>query len=116
MVTGNLTRCFMVVYVNEVPRCHTGVHATQPRPSTPMAARVQEDEDFRPLAISLEGKLLEVASIDERVEEEEWLDEQPLTRMHYQVTLEDGRQVTIFRNMKTGGWYEIENPSPGTPR
>ena len=34
-------------------------HATQPRPSTPMAARVQEDEDFRPLAVSLAGKVLE---------------------------------------------------------
>ena len=86
------------------------VQATQPRPSTPMAARVQEDEDFRPLAISLAGKLLGVASIEERVEEEEWWDEQPLTRMHYQVTLEDGQQVTIFRNMKTGGWYRVETP------
>ena len=27
--------------------------ATQPRPSTPMAARVQEDEDCRPLTVSL---------------------------------------------------------------
>ena len=26
--------------------------------------------------------------------------------MHYEVTLEDGRQLAIFRNMKTGGWYE----------
>ena len=88
----------------------TKVQATQPRPSAPIAARVQEDQDFRPLAVSLEGKILEVVSIDERVEEEEWLDEQPLTKMHYQVTLEDGRQVTIFRNMKTGGWYQLESP------
>ena len=108
MVTGNLTRCFMVVYVNEVPRCHTGVHATQPRPSTPMAARVQEDDDFRPTAISLEGKILEVVSIDEWVEEEaEWWEPEPIFKMHYQVTLKDGQQVTIFRNMKTGGWYML---------
>lgn len=80
-----------------------------PRPSTPMAARVQEDEDCRPLAISLEGKVLEVVSIDERVEEEaEWWEPEPMFRMHYQVTLEDGQPVTIFRNMKTGAWYQIE--------
>ena len=92
------------------------IQATQPRPSTPMAARVQEDEDFRPTAISLEGKVLEVVSIDERVEEEaEWWEPEPVFKMHYQVTLEDGRQVTIFRNMKTGGWYEIEkSPAAGT--
>ena len=82
----------------------------QLRPSTPMSARVQEDEDFRPLAVSLEGKVLKVVSIDERVEEEEWWDEHPLTRMHYQVTLEDGQQVMIFRNMTTGAWYEIGKP------
>ncbi len=87
----------------------TNVNATQRRPSTPMAARVQEDGEFRPLAVSLEGKVLEVVSIDERVEEEaEWWEPEPLFRMHYQVTLEDGQQVTIFRNMKTDGWYQIE--------
>ena len=48
-------------------------------------------------------------SIDERVEEEaEWWEPEPLFRMHYQVTLEGGQQVPIFRNMKTGGWYQIE--------
>ena len=26
--------------------------------------------------------------------------------MYYQVTLEDGRQLAIFKNMKTGGWYQ----------
>ncbi len=85
------------------------VQATEPRPGTPIAARVQEDEDFLPLTVSLEGKVLEVVSIDERVEEEaEWWEPEPLFKMHYQVTLEDGQQVTIFRNMKTAAWYQIE--------
>lgn len=89
----------------------TKVQTPQRRRVTPMSARVQEDEDFRPLAISLEGKVLQVVSIDGRVEEEaEWWEPEPLFRMHYQVTLEDGQQVTIFRNMKTGGWYQIEMP------
>ena len=43
---------------------------TAPRPSNPMPARVQEDEEFRPVAVSLDGKLLQVESIDERLEEE----------------------------------------------
>ena len=40
-----------------------------PRPSIPMPARIQEDEEFRLTAVSLEGKTLAVESIDERVEE-----------------------------------------------
>ena len=79
---------------------------TLPQSGTPMPIEVQEDEEFRPWAVSLEGKTLKVVSIDERVEEEaEWWESEPVFRMHYQVTLEDGRQLTIFRNMKTGGWY-----------
>ena len=43
-------------------------------------------------AMSLEGKVLSVVSIDERVEEEaEWWEPEPLFKMHYQVTLEDGQ-------------------------
>ena len=85
------------------------VQATEPRPGTPMAARVQEDEDFRPMTVSLEGKLLEVVSVDERVEDEaEWWEPEPIFKMHYEVTLEDERQLAIFRNMKTGGWHQIE--------
>ena len=88
----------------------TRVLATQRRPGTPMSVRVQEDEDFRPLSVSLEGKVLEVVSIDERVEEEaEWWEPEPAFRMHYQVTLENGQQLMIFRNMKTGGWYRSES-------
>ncbi len=26
--------------------------------------------------------------------------------MYYQVTLEDGRQLAIFENMKIGEWYQ----------
>jgi len=33
-----------------------------------MPARVQEDEEFRPVAVSLEGKFLQVESVDERVD------------------------------------------------
>ena len=83
---------------------------------TPMPARVEEDEDFLPLAELLEGKVLELVSIAERVEEEaKWWDSEPLFRMHYQITLEDGQQVAVIRNMKPGGWYRPENPPAAGP-
>ena len=82
--------------------------ATARRPNTPLPARVEEDEEFRPIAMSLEGKNLSVASIDERVEEEdEWWSDNPASKMHYQITLEDGQTATIFRNMKTSAWYRV---------
>ena len=50
--------------------------------------------------------MLEVVAIDERVEEDsEWWENEPVFKMHYRVTLEDGRELGIFRNMKTGSWY-----------
>ena len=76
------------------------------RPSIPMPARVQEDEEFRRIGVSVEGTMFEVLSIDDRVKEEgAFWEPEPVTKMHYQVTVEDGRQVAVFRNMKTGGWY-----------
>ena len=49
-----------------------------------MPASVQEDEEFRPVAVSLEGKFLQVESVDERVdlEAESW-EPDPVWKMHY---------------------------------
>ena len=58
------------------------------------------------MAVSPEGKCLGVVSIDDVVEDEaESWEPEPVWRVHYQVTLEDGRQLEIFRNYKTGNWY-----------
>ena len=88
---------------------------TEPRPRPPMPIRVQEsdvEEAFRPLAVSVEGNLLQVDSIDERVEEDsEWWENEPVYKMHYRVTLEDGREMAIFRNNKTGSWYKADTNS-----
>ena len=57
---------------------------------------------------TFEGRTFAVESIDERVEEDsEWWENEPVYKMHYQVTLEDGREVGIFRNMKTVSWYKV---------
>ena len=79
---------------------------TAPHPSIPMPARVQEDEEFQPIGVSVEGTMLEVVCVDERVEEEgEWWENGPVYKMHYRLTLEDGQELGIFRNYKTGSWY-----------
>ena len=75
-------------------------------PSAPLPIQVHEDEDMRPMAVVVEGKSLAVESIDDRSEEEEaWWQDDPVVRMNYEVTLENGKHLTIFRNMMHGGWY-----------
>ena len=78
-----------------------------------MPAKVWEDDEFRPIGVVLEGKPVEVVSIDERVEEDsEWWENEPVYKMHYRVTLEDGRQLAMFRNYKTGSWYKATKAGP----
>ena len=80
--------------------------AASPRLSIPMPVRVQEDEDHRPLTVVLEGNTLDVVSIDERWEDDaEWWELEPVSKMHYRVTLEDDRRLDMFRNMETRPWY-----------
>ena len=57
------------------------------------------------LAVVLEGKMIAVDSVDDQVKDEvEWWQPEPVFKMHYRVTLEDEREMAIFRNNKTGSW------------
>ena len=82
---------------------------------SPNAIDVQEDGEQRPLAVKLNGAILWIASVDERWEEEEpeteWRDS-PMTMIYYLVTLEDGQQLTLIRNMTYERWYyQVEGAS-----
>ncbi len=83
-------------------------NSTPTLPGAPMPIKVQEDEDMRPVAVVVDGRSLAVESIDDRSEDEEaWWADNPVVKMNYQVTLEDGQQLTIFKNMRHGGWYRV---------
>ena len=77
----------------------------------PVAITVQEDACHQPLSLSpapyKQGRRLKVASIDSLWKiDEEWWREKPIVRMYYQVTTEDGRRITIFRDLVSGDWYQ----------
>ena len=86
-----------------------------PNPRSPMPARVQEDAEQRPedaeqrpVAVTLYGVSVPIESIEERWEDAgDWWKDNPVVRVSYQVTLEDGQQLKVFRNMLTGGWYQV---------
>ena len=56
--------------------------------------------------MNLEGNTLEVGSIDERLEDDaEWWKLEPASKMHDEVTLKEGMELAMFRNMNTGSGY-----------
>ena len=77
----------------------------------PMPIAVEEDARQRPLALlpspPKRGQRLKVASIDSLWKiDEEWWRETPIIRMYYQVITEDGRRITVFRDLVSGQWYQ----------
>ena len=79
-----------------------------PNPRSPMPARVQEDAEQRPVAVTLYGVSVPIESIEGRWQDAGyWWKDNPVVRVSYQVTLEDGQQLKVFRNMLTGGWYQV---------
>ena len=80
--------------------------ANTSRRAAPMPIAVEEDDNQQPLVLNLIGDKLAVISVDDRWEDEEdWWKDDPVVRMYYRVSTEDGRKVTIFRNVVHGGWY-----------
>ena len=71
---------------------------------TPVA--VEEDERHRPVSLTLRGRRLKVAAIEDAWEiADEWWRPKPVHRAYYAVIMEDGTKVTVFRDLVTGAWY-----------
>ena len=52
------------------------------------------------------GSRVKIASIDDLWEiEAEWWRDKPIARRYHRVVTQDGRCVTIFRDLVEGGWY-----------
>jgi hypothetical protein len=72
----------------------------------PIPVAVRESTHKTPLAIQIRGRWRNVVSIVDVCNiDEEWWREMPIVRMYYRVNLEDGNQITVFRDMLDGTWY-----------
>ena len=92
----------MVKNTGETP----GAGAIQPL-NQPERVAVEEGEGRKPAALNLGRHRLMVASIDDVWEiDEEWWRKRPIARLYYKLALEDGRSVTVFRDLLNGGWYQ----------
>ena len=72
----------------------------------PQPLLVWANERGQPVALTLHGERLGVASVEDqwRIEDEWWRD-WPISRAYFEVLLADGRRVTVFRDNLTGEWY-----------
>ena len=73
----------------------------------PRPLRVEAGEDGRPIAVYLSDRRYAVEAVLEvwRIDDE-WWRERPVSRLYYSLLLADGRMVTVYRDMVSGGWAQ----------
>jgi len=77
-----------------------GRQLNRPRP-----LRVEAGEDACPAAVWLSGRRYAVEAVLERWRiDDEWWRPRPVSRLYYSLLLEDGRTVTVYRDLVSGGW------------
>jgi hypothetical protein len=69
--------------------------------AAPRAAAVQAGADGRPAAVR---GIAVIALREEWVVEDRWWTSRPLRRRYFELVLDDGRCVTVFRDLVGGGW------------
>ncbi|HXF50403.1 MAG TPA: hypothetical protein VNM43_01835 [Dehalococcoidia bacterium] len=64
-------------------------------------------DDGLPREVRLRGRCLAVVARSRpwRTDDRWWTPE-PISRLYVRLTLEDGRSLTVFRDLFGGGWYE----------
>jgi hypothetical protein len=66
---------------------------------------VEADESGEPRAVVLSRERLTVAAVQDRWRiDDEWWREEPASRLYFNLALDGGRTVTVFRHMVTGRW------------
>ncbi|MBI2953275.1 MAG: hypothetical protein HYY30_03100 [Chloroflexi bacterium] len=97
------------------PRATAGINRLRPL-NKPRPIKVQEDASGNPIAILWQGRRLAVAAINDRwrIDDEWWRNE--ISRLYHQVVLNDGRIMTMFRDLLGGGWFTQSAPPPDSRR
>ena len=82
---------------------------TRPGPIRPLnrlrPVQVAEGADGLPLEVSLRPRL-KVEAIEDRWRiDDEWWREVPISRTYFDCVLEDGRHITLVKDLITSSWY-----------
>src|SRR5579859_404155 len=77
--------------------------------NAPVPLRVQMDTAGRIVAIWRQGRLTPrtIAAIQDRWRiDDEWWREHPISRMYYEVVLDDGSLLTMYQDLIADEWFE----------
>ena len=87
------------------PRTPAGAHRLRPL-REPRPVDVEADGEGRPVAVTLNDRRLRVLQVQDtwRIDDE-WWRERPVSRLYYELALEDGRVVTVYRDEANHSWY-----------
>ena len=72
----------------------------------PLPIVVEEDPQHRPMVLDQKGRKVKVESIEDlwRIDEEWWRD-RAIVRTYYELTVQGGRRIVVFRDQVDGRWY-----------
>ena len=77
--------------------------------NAPTPLQVQLDDQGRVVGIWRQGRLTPrtIAAIQDRWRiDDEWWREHPISRVYYEVLLDDGTLLTMFQDLLADAWYE----------
>ena len=75
--------------------------------NAPTPARVKKGPDGEPWTVVMERIELPVNCVDDRWRlDDEWWRERPVCRLYLHILLEDGRRITVFKDLTDNHWYE----------
>ena len=72
------------------------------RLATPRTVRVREGAQGRPQAV--EGRAVEAVR-ESWLVEDRWWTPAPVRRRYWEVVTADGRNLVVYRDLVTGGWF-----------
>ena len=88
------------------PRAKVRPHRLRPL-GGPREIEVAPAEGGLPRTVRFEGAMRDVAAIQDRWRiDDEWWREMAVSRMYYQLQLEGGRVITVYRDLIGGKWWE----------
>lgn len=72
----------------------------------PVRIPVRPAADGAPATVVFEGEERAITAVQDRWRiDDEWWRETPVTRMYYQLQLDGGRVITLYRDLDGGTWW-----------
>ena len=74
--------------------------------SRPIPLEIEENDGEGNARLRFSGQWARISTIENLWEiDGYWQKDQPVIRMYFRVTAEDGRQFLVFRDLVEGAWY-----------